>query len=111
MDIDKEIKDKAISLEKYGLNEFAWSADNAIEFLESLTKASVGVYGGDVYQLTSDGLKYLYDNWSCEMFDHESKDSFYARSLRESIKYIKNYPIANGSNILFVLVLTRTFKP
>ena len=95
----------SISLEKYGINNLAWSKIDAQQLIHLIDKDKVGILGGDVYKLTST-LESLSDNWSCEPVESESEEEFNARSKQESLKYIKNYPVEKGEKILFSIIFT-----
>src|ERR1700719_2880953 len=101
--IRDKIIEKAISLKKYGVNDLAWSREDALNLIELIMEDKIGVLGGDVYKITADRLVPLYDNWSCE-FDDE-KDGF-LRSKIESQKYIENYPVKPEEKIVFSITFT-----
>lgn len=94
--------DKAISLEKFGINDLAWDKENAKNLMED----EIGILGGDVYKLTNKQLQPTYDNWSCEQKIPESLEDFYARSKKESLNYIYNYPVKDKENIVFSITFT-----
>lgn len=107
--IKNELREKiiknSISLEKYGIHNLAWSKVDAQQLIHLIDKDKIGIFGGDVYKLTST-LESLSDNWSCEPTESESEDEFNARSKQESLKYIKNYPVEKGEKILFSIIFT-----
>ena len=43
---------KAISLEGYGINDLAWSKEDAGRLIKEIMKDKIGIFGGDVYKLT-----------------------------------------------------------
>lgn len=97
---------KAISLEKYGLNDLAWKKEDALELIKSLMTDPIGVLGGDVYKINGDRLIPLYDNWSCDPNKNEGQKSHFQRSKFASIKYIENYPIHSNEEIVFSITFT-----
>ena len=105
-DIKEKINKKSISLEEYGLNDLAWNKEDAEKLIHEIMTDEIGIFGGDVYKLTSTNLESLTENWSCEPTDKESEREYYLRSKTESLKYIKNYPIQPGEKILFSITFT-----
>lgn len=107
--INKEIREKiiknSISLEKYGINNLAWNQVDAQQLIHLINKDKIGIFGGDVYKLTST-LESLSDNWSCEPTESESEEEFSSRSKEESLKYIKSYPVEKEEKILFSIIFT-----
>ena len=102
----KKIKQKSISLEKYGLNDLAWSKEDALDLLNSIMEDNIGILGGDVYKLSLQRLEPLYDNWSCKPNNSETEVEYYLRSKVESLKYIENYPIQPNEKIVFSITFT-----
>lgn len=107
--IKNEIREKiiknSVSLEKYGIDNFAWSKENALKLIHMIEKEKIGILGGDVYKLASN-LEPLSDNWSCEPKETESEEEFYIRSKKESLEYIENYSIEKEEKILFSIIFT-----
>lgn len=99
--MNKELKDKlnkkAISLESYGINDLAWNKEDALALITSIMSDRIGILGGDVYKINSGSLEPLYDNWSYEFNEMESKEIQNTRSKIKSLNYIKNYPIYERS--------------
>ena len=108
--IKEKIFNKAISLEKYGINNLAWNKEDAIALIDSIMCDKVGILGGDVYKLSSRRLEPLYDNWSFEPFKNESQKEYHLRSKIESLKYIKSYPIQLTEIIIFSIIFTEEIK-
>jgi hypothetical protein len=102
----EEITKKSIGLEKYGLNDLAWSKEDAQNLINLLMTEKIGILGGDVYQLTSYSFRPLGDNWSCEYNYNELIDDYYLRSKIESLKYINNYPVSDEEGIIFSITFT-----
>lgn len=108
-EIKEKITQKSISLEGYGLNDLAWTKEDAKNLINSIMKDRIGILGGDVYKLTLNRLEPLYDNWACEPAATESKEEYYSRSKSESLKYIENYPVQAEKNIVFSITFTEKF--
>ncbi len=104
--IKEKITQKSISLEGYGINDLAWSKQDAKELINEIMRDKIGILGGDVYKLTPKCLEPLSDNWSCEPKETESEEEFYSRSKSESLKYIENYPVEPDDKILFSITFT-----
>jgi len=47
----EKITQKAISFEKYGVNDLAWSKEDAQSLINSIMKDKVGILGGDVREI------------------------------------------------------------
>lgn len=109
-EIKEKIIEKAISLEKYGINDLAWSKEDAQALINSIMKDRVGILGGDVYKIESNRLEPLYDNWSCEIMKNESQEEYYLRSKIESLKYIENYPVQSEEKVVFSITFTEELK-
>ena len=107
--IDPKLNEKillnSVSLIKYGFNTLAWNKTDAKNLINSIMHDKIGIFGGDVYKLTSH-LHPLSDNWSCEPFEKNPIEVNYLTSKLESLKYIENYPVKQDENILFSMVFT-----
>ncbi len=108
--IEKNIRDKilkkAISLDKFGMNDLTWEKEDAKNLINSLLQDDIGILGGSVYKIDSNNLKPMYDNWSCDVDGNETKQEFFTRSKIKSLNYIDNYPVYPGEKILFSIVFT-----
>ncbi len=108
--LNQEIREKiiqnSISLKKYGINDLAWSKETAKHLINSILEDGIGVLGGDVYQVKGNSLEPLRDNWSCEPNEKESEKDCYYRSKLESLRYIEQYPVNLGEQIIFAIVFT-----
>ena len=102
----EKIIEKVISLEEHGLNDLAWSKEDAINLIQSIMKDRVGILGGDVCELTSNRLKFCGDNWACRRIQTESEEAYNLRSKIKSLQYIEKYPVPPNKKIIFVLVFT-----
>lgn len=104
-EIREKITKNSVSLERYGLNELAWSKEDAQNLILAIMNDYIGILGGDVYILNQDCLEPLSDNWCCEPINIET-EGYYTRSKNESLNYIKNYPVGNNENIIFSITFT-----
>lgn len=109
-DIKEKIIKKAISLEKYGIDDLAWNKEDAENLIIEIMQDRIGILGGEVYQLTSKHFEPLYDNWFCEQADLESEEDYYVRSKSESLTYIKNYPVQPKEKIVFSITFTEKIQ-
>lgn len=98
-----KIMQNSISLEKYGLNDLAWSKEDAQNLIGAIMNDNVGILGGDIYKLNQDKLEILSDNWYCEPMK-TAED--YMRSKVQSLNYIKKYPVEKDENIIFSITFT-----
>lgn len=68
--LNQKIKEKItrnpISLEKYGLNDLAWTQEAAKRLIHDIMEDEIGILSGDIYELTEGCLIPVYDNWLCE---------------------------------------------
>jgi len=108
--MNNRIKDKilenSVSLENFGLNDLVWKKEDAKNLITSLMNDAIGILGGDVYKIYSDKVEPLYDNWSCEPNDSETRTEYFLRSKQKALEYITNYPNHSNDNVKFSLVFT-----
>ncbi|CRX38694.1 Imm40 family immunity protein [Estrella lausannensis] len=104
--IKKKILEKAVSLEKFGMNDLAWEKDAAVTLINSLMNDDIGILGGSVYKIDSNNFMPMYDNWSCNPDSKEVSKDFNFRSKTRALEYINKYPIYLDERILFSLVFT-----
>ena len=77
----------------------------AISALALLESTDIGVLGGDVYELESDGyFRPTYDNWYVNK-NADDKKIFSRKSRAIATEYIQNYKGSNSLKIRFVIVL------
>lgn len=98
--IDNVLK-KGIPLDPFGINNFAFPKECALNAVEELRSLGVAILGGDVYVESDDGFKANYDNWYCNRLDGESACDFVTRSTNDAELYIRRYSI-NGAFFVFV---------
>ena len=108
--IKEKILKKAISLNRFGINELAWEKEAAKMLITSLLEENIGILGGDVYKMNLDKLEPMYNNWACNIYNNESKDEYFLRSKIQSLDYINNYPIHPNEKIMFVIVFSEIFE-
>lgn len=85
--------------------EIALTKEDALKAIALLSDSELGILGGDVYELESDGyFRPTYDNWYCNKDDLLSSD-FARLSHEKATQYLQNYKEADGSNIRYVLVV------
>ena len=109
-EIKEKITQKSISLEKYGINDLAWTKGDAKSLINEIMKNKIGILGGDIYKLTSNRLEPLYDNWSCEPTSTESEEAYFFRSKSESLRYIENYSVQTEEEIIFSITFTEKIE-
>jgi hypothetical protein len=102
----EKIKENAISLEKFGVNDLAWEKDDAFRVVSSIMNDRIGILGGDVYKLSSEYLEPLCDNWACEREKGEADEEYYLRSKQKTLNYIESYPVLPEENIVFSITFT-----
>ena len=105
-EVKKKITQKSLSLERYGLNDLAWTKEDAKNLIRAIMRDRIGIFGGDVYKLNQDRLEPLYDNWCCEPMNTETEEEYYSRSKIESLNYIENYAVKNEENMIFSITFT-----
>jgi hypothetical protein len=54
IEVRNKILSKAIFLDKFGLNDLAWSKQDALELIYLLLNDEIGILGGDVYIIEAD---------------------------------------------------------
>ena len=85
--------------------ELALTKAHALKALEILTDCRVGILGGDVYELESDGyFRPTYDSWYCEKTGFIGTE-FIEISIKKAIQYLNDYQEPAGSEIRYVLVI------
>lgn len=104
-----KIFEKSVDLKKFGINGLAWSQTDAKSLISSIIDDDLGVLGGDVYKIDQNKLEPLYDNWSCEIEENESRKNYFYRSKIEALNYTENYSISPGEKIFFSIVFTEQF--
>ena len=101
--LERKISENAISLSEFGLQEFAWGKEAALQLVRSLLDEDVGILGGDVYEIKQEHLTPLYDNWSCEPEQSETKEDYIYRSKAVALSYISQYHIPAEEKVVFTM--------
>lgn len=85
--------------------EIALKKSDALQALALLADTDIGVLGGDVYELESDGyFRPTYDNWYYNK--DESAPSLFAEKSRQiAQEYLSKYKEQEGLDIRYVLVI------
>lgn len=107
--LKNKIAKNALLLFDYGLNDLAWSREDALRLITSLMNEDIGVLGGDVYFLSLHKLRSLGDNWSCHPTEQEQLVDFYLRSKIETLRYIKEYP--QNAELVFSITFSEDMTP
>jgi hypothetical protein len=85
--------------------EVALKKSDAIKALNLLSDTDIGVLGGDVYELESDGyFRPTYDNWYCNK-DTGGQVIFAEKSRKVAYEYLSNYKEEVDLDIRYVLVV------
>jgi len=104
--IKKKILEKAVVLDKFGMNDLTWKKDDVKILIIALQEEDVGILGGSVYKVDSGHLVPMYDNWSCDPRGEETRKEFCLRSKIKALEYVEKYPVYPDEQILFSLVFT-----
>ena len=99
----KEILSVGVPLTEIGVENWALMKVQALQALDKLEEIKVAILGGDVLSVKNNRIQYNYDNWYCNIEEHESDEDFIIRSLDVARKYICNYQ-CQGEEIVFAFV-------
>jgi hypothetical protein len=99
------IEEKGVSLRDIGLQEKAFTRNDAMEAISLLSKGVNPILGGDVYFRCGQKNELAYANWYSSKKVNEKSEDFFARSLAEAAKYIESFPHRADREPLFSLVL------
>lgn len=110
VNIDDFIREKGYPLIEIGVNSFGFKRDSALTFIQVLDKASIPVFGGDVYLLTNAGLEATYDNRHCDPLEGEEQVNYCRRANAAAADYIHSYRLNSDKNLLFDLVFDLATK-
>lgn len=78
---------------------------DALKAVELLRDSGLGILGGDVYELESDGyFRPTYDNWYFNKDDLPPSE-FVSLSHEKATNYLQNYKETDSLNIRYVLVV------
>jgi hypothetical protein len=98
----KLLQARGISLQRFGLSDFALRRADAIVAIDLLQATSIAILGGDVFFNKATGIELAYANWHSDQADDESDDRFVIRSCFEAKRYIESFPSTDAEPI-FVL--------
>jgi hypothetical protein len=110
MNILKEVNEllkKGYSLYDVGINNWAFSKEDALGILNRFEELQISILGGDVYELTNSIVQPNYDNWYCNRLSNETDIEFSKRSIKRAKDYITNYNVSDPSQIFFAFVLDK----
>jgi len=96
--------EKAISLEKQGINEYVWIWRDALVVINILTSSRILVLGGDVYSPEKDRFRPTGDNWYVNRKGLIPTDTDLQHAHSLSSNYIEAYVKKNGDNCYFSIV-------
>ena len=97
-------------LQEFGVNNWGFERNKAIEVAKDSIHYSNPILGGDVYDVVNGIPELNYDSWHCEPILGESKAEYAARCAKKTIDYIESYECENGIDVLFVLVVESEIK-
>ena len=105
VEYDQFLKDYGTPRTDAAGGEIALKKSDAIRALALLENTDIGVLGGDVYELESDGyFRPTYDNWYLNK-NSDDKNDFASKSRGKATEYIQNYKETNTMDIRYVIVL------
>jgi len=93
-----------VSLAALGIHDVALRRDDTLRAATLLRTARVPILGGDVYFRRANRIEYAYANWHADAKSTEDRDTYLHRSWEMTEKYVKEFPDAQGTEILFSLV-------
>ncbi len=82
------ILSRGISLESFGVRNWALGRDEALHAIYELEALGVAILGGDVYKLVGEKAEQTYDSWYCRQGPDESDSVFSKRSSDKAKSYI-----------------------
>lgn len=102
--IPAALMSRAVTLASEGIDETAWSREDALEVIRLARGAKLGILGGDVWICRGTKWRPVYDNWACNRESGESSDAFSIRSCDKASKYISEYPEPDQDVLAYTLV-------
>jgi len=96
--------EKAISLERLGINEYVWKWRDVLIVINILISNRILVLGGDVYSPEKNGFRPTDDNWHVNRIGLIPTDTELQHAQALSSNYIKSYVKKNGENYYFSIV-------
>jgi hypothetical protein len=105
-DYERFLEMKGVRLfEPLGINETALEREDALVAIQLLRKAAIPILGGDVYLQRSTALEHTASSWSTNYLQNETDDSYLARSLSDTERFIRQLREVSGATPLFVFVI------
>ena len=101
----KQILSEGFCLQKYGINNWALTENQALLAIEKIKELNIAILGGDACFRSNGIFQLNYDNWYVEKKLSESKKDYSYRSATETIQYIKEYKNHKYDEVFFILVL------
>jgi hypothetical protein len=97
------LRNRGISLQGYGVREYALRKGDAVEAVGLLQAARVPILGGDVWTVDGSNVQPTGDSWYSDLQAGEHHDDFVRRSASHSLNYIEAYSRTSPESV-FVLV-------
>lgn len=104
--IGDDFRARQVSLASIGLNDLAWSFQDARLLVESLKGHSVAILGGHLYVAHNGAIRPVYDNWYTERVLLESLAEYAARSQVHAKEYLAKYPVSKDREMLVSLTMS-----
>lgn len=91
--------------DKLGVEEWAFSREDALKLLEDRRSKGIPCSGGDVI-VEDEAGKFFYpgDNWYCQKDQFKSDAEYIEGSVNKASEYIRNYSEKTGGKYYYVLV-------
>lgn len=94
---------KGISLKCLGINEVAWTFNDAMDLLDKYQNNHCIVPGADVYKITDGTIKDTGDNW----YHNQGTDDDVGNSVKKAREYIHRYSQINKGDFAFSIVIKK----
>lgn len=100
--ISTELVKKGISLESFGISEYAWDSDNVKMVLSELADKKISILGGDAYRVVDNIIEMTFDSW---YINDDGSIDFYQKSNDKAMDYIAEYEKNNCGKYIYSLVI------
>ncbi len=97
-----------LSLESIGINNYALTREQALNFISDFKIKQIAVLGGDVVEIENGKPKLTRENWYCDKNDSEDDQKFAMRSAEYAKDWISKYS-SNGA--MFALTVKELNVP